>query len=240
MKLTTIAASLALAAFASGAQAVTTHTVGNLSIVEIGASSNLAAADAGTGGGIFYFGAEAGDGVRNVGVPVFNSTGAGAVGIVADGVGQNVNTISTGFNYGGLAFDMDTMGTNAKPAGGVVASIADNNTLVIDLAAWGGYWAGTGSHHHMLNPDAGTLVTSLENVGGTWYYTADWSHTITLAEDYNDGIGDYNGFAGQRADWHIEGQLSNVALVPEASTYGMMLAGLGLVGFAVRRRKLVA
>lgn len=28
--------------------------------------------------------------------------------------------------------------------------------------------------------------------------------------------------------------------VPEASTYGMMLAGLGLVGFAVRRRKLMA
>ena len=27
------------------------------------------------------------------------------------------------------------------------------------------------------------------------------------------------------------------ALVPEASTYGMMLAGLGLVGFAVRRRQ---
>jgi len=31
-----------------------------------------------------------------------------------------------------------------------------------------------------------------------------------------------------------------VAAVPEASTYGMMLAGLGLVGFAVRRRKLMA
>jgi hypothetical protein len=30
------------------------------------------------------------------------------------------------------------------------------------------------------------------------------------------------------------------APVPEASTYGMMLAGLGLVGFAVRRRKLMA
>jgi hypothetical protein len=27
-----------------------------------------------------------------------------------------------------------------------------------------------------------------------------------------------------------------VATVPEASTYGMMLVGLGLVGFAVRRR----
>jgi len=32
----------------------------------------------------------------------------------------------------------------------------------------------------------------------------------------------------------------NVTAVPEASTYGMMLAGLGLVGFAVRRRKLMA
>jgi hypothetical protein len=31
-----------------------------------------------------------------------------------------------------------------------------------------------------------------------------------------------------------------VTAVPEASTYGMMLAGLGLVGFAVRRRKLMA
>lgn len=30
------------------------------------------------------------------------------------------------------------------------------------------------------------------------------------------------------------------APIPEASTYGMMLAGLGLVGFAVRRRKLMA
>ena len=35
-------------------------------------------------------------------------------------------------------------------------------------------------------------------------------------------------------------QFNLTAPVPEASTYGMMLAGLGLVGFAVRRRKLVA
>jgi hypothetical protein len=31
----------------------------------------------------------------------------------------------------------------------------------------------------------------------------------------------------------------NVAAVPEAETYAMMLAGLGLVGFAARRRKSV-
>ena len=33
---------------------------------------------------------------------------------------------------------------------------------------------------------------------------------------------------------------TTVTPVPEASTYGMMLAGLGLVGFAVRRRKFMA
>lgn len=42
-------------------------------------------------------------------------------------------------------------------------------------------------------------------------------------------------FAGYNAQFNLV-----AAPVPEASTYGMMLAGLGLVGFAVRRRKLMA
>jgi hypothetical protein len=33
--------------------------------------------------------------------------------------------------------------------------------------------------------------------------------------------------------WNLSG---TITAVPEASTYGMMLAGLGLVGFAARRR----
>jgi len=41
-------------------------------------------------------------------------------------------------------------------------------------------------------------------------------------------------FGGYNAQFNL------TAPVPEASTYGMMLAGLGLVGFAVRRRKLMA
>ena len=42
-------------------------------------------------------------------------------------------------------------------------------------------------------------------------------------------------FSGYSANFNLA-----VTAVPEASTYGMMLTGLGLVGFAVRRRKLMA
>ena len=41
-------------------------------------------------------------------------------------------------------------------------------------------------------------------------------------------------FAGQTGYWHLTG---TAALVPEASTYAMMLAGLGLVGGVVARRR---
>ena len=240
--MTKIAGGIALLAFVSGAHAVTTHTVTNLSIIEISTDSTLASADASvqaTGGGIFFFGAEPGNGLRPAGAPIFTSTGA--AGIIANGVGQANNTITPGFNFGGNPFDINTLPLAGTP--GITASISDNNTLVIDLSAWGGNWAGSGGvFRHVLFPDAGTLVTSLENVGGTWYYTADWAHTITADEDFNPFLvpPDFNGFAGQRGDFHLEGTLIAVA-VPEASTYGMMLAGLGLVGGMVaRRRKLMA
>jgi hypothetical protein len=50
-------------------------------------------------------------------------------------------------------------------------------------------------------------------------------------------VNDVSGFGGVQYALHLEG---TVVPVPEASTYGMMLAGLGLVGFmASRRRKSV-
>ena len=60
-------------------------------------------------------------------------------------------------------------------------------------------------------------------------YTLDYTATVPL--------GDASGFGGVKYALHLQG---NVAMVPEASTYGMMLAGLGMVGFmASRRRKSV-
>jgi hypothetical protein len=50
---------------------------------------------------------------------------------------------------------------------------------------------------------------------------------------------DSPAFANVKYYLELHGTVGQAAAVPEASTYGMMLAGLGLVGFAVRRRKQV-
>lgn len=51
------------------------------------------------------------------------------------------------------------------------------------------------------------------------------AYTLTLIGTNSAAIGTYSGNLA-------------VAAIPEAGTYGMMLAGLGLVGFLVRRRRL--
>jgi len=80
-------------------------------------------------------------------------------------------------------------------------------------------------------------VTS--GAGGTKIYTSTNFNGIyngvAIAPDAILGLGMVDGpFPGFSANFNM------AAAVPEASTYGMMLAGLGLVGFAVRRRKLMA
>ena len=77
-------------------------------------------------------------------------------------------------------------------------------------------------------PMANVVFTGVVGAGGTFVMTAE--HLIAPEEDV-----DAAGFAGFTAQWRYEGVVS-AAPVPEASTYGMMLAGLGLVGFAIRRR----
>ena len=68
--------------------------------------------------------------------------------------------------------------------------------------------------------------------GGDYAYRITFNHVLTADDDPS------YMYVGQNAQWVMEGTMT--AAVPEASTYGMMLAGLGLGGFAVRRRKLMA
>lgn len=73
------------------------------------------------------------------------------------------------------------------------------------------------------------LVWDVGTSGGMTTYTS-----IDVEADGIPGARMVDGaFPGFSANFNM------AAPVPEASTYGMMLAGLGLVGFAVRRRKLV-
>jgi hypothetical protein len=72
-----------------------------------------------------------------------------------------------------------------------------------------------------------------------------WSNVGLVTIDYHATVpvGDPSGFGGTQYALHLEGYFSTPegdvipSPIPEASTYAMMLAGLGLVGFAVRRRK---
>lgn len=75
----------------------------------------------------------------------------------------------------------------------------------------------------------GVAKFSWDGTGGTVEsggiaYTLDYLATVPP--------GHPSGFGGVQYALHLE-----AAAVPEASTYGMMLAGLGLVGFAASRRR---
>lgn len=70
--------------------------------------------------------------------------------------------------------------------------------------------------------------------------TAGGITTYTSSDIDTNGIPGIGMIDGPFPDFSANFNMQHAAVVPEASTYGMMLAGLGLVGFAVRRRKLMA
>lgn len=89
------------------------------------------------------------------------------------------------------------------------------------------------------NQVAGTInfawgTTTGIRVINVWNVNANGSLTAAVVPGMENGP-----FPGYNAQFNLSGP-GLIAAVPEASTYGMMLAGLGLVGFAVRRRKLMA
>jgi hypothetical protein len=127
--------------------------------------------------------------------------------------GQPVSVFSgdgTYAPYGGTAV------TGGAPISAMIDATA--GTITVDLSSWTAFWNGT-------NFNQGTAAATGTYNAGTGAFSIGWASTVVGGP-----------FNGQTGNWTLQG----VAAVPEASTYGMMLAGLGLVGFAVRRRKLVA
>lgn len=107
-----------------------------------------------------------------------------------------------------------------------------NPTIPMGAAAW---------QSSTTNP---TLNNVMRNLGqtytsgmGNFVWDGVYGNAYTL--DYTATVPTGAPFAGTKYYLHLEGTVA-AAAVPEASTYGMMLAGLGLVGFAVRRRNTVA
>lgn len=100
----------------------------------------------------------------------------------------------------------------------------DANTAHLDMTGWTVMW-----NNGTIDMGAGApaVISSVDGIWGNGNDTLDYSAIVPSGN-----------FATVAYSLHMVGS-ANLAPVPEASTYGMMLAGLGLVGFAVRRRKLV-
>lgn len=115
----------------------------------------------------------------------------------------------------------------------------------VNMSGWTVNWnggdidMGAGGAWQVLNGAGGQMPTSgYTNSTGIFSWDGVYGHTYTL--DYTATVPGTTGFGGTQYGLHLTGTVTAAAPVPEASTYGMMLAGLGLVGFAVRRRKMVA
>jgi len=138
----------------------------------------------------------------------------------------------------------------------VTTPITGNTTNGLNMSGWTVTWNGvpyipmgtgawipaapiagmaTGPYTNGVGKFSLSLGQSYGEYGGVIgsRYTLDYLATVPL--------GDASGFGGVRYALHLEGcyipNLESVCAIPEASTYAMMLAGLGLVGAMARRRK---
>ncbi|MEW5965535.1 MAG: PEP-CTERM sorting domain-containing protein [Pseudomonadota bacterium] len=140
------------------------------------------------------------------------------------GTVQGVGDFSSGFLWQGQTAYPTTL--NGAPSGNI-----SNGIMTLDMSGFTGEWDGIS---FSAAPDPGTMTTAVSLIGnGVYFFTADWSHLVTA----NDAVPDF--FHGMTFDLHLEGIAVTrlAAPVPEAETYAMLLAGLGLVGFAAHRRR---
>jgi hypothetical protein len=156
---------------------------------------------------------------------------------------------------------ISTSATNLVDAFAASGTLANNNAIVAAGNQSDFYWdaaiaaMGTGTEiivgdaasqafaisgvaHGSHLSDALGNISTMGNVGDSMgFYYLTRSSTSNTAEALVRAYGNANG--ASTFTLAANGELSfaaPVASVPEASTYGMMLAGLGLVGFMARRR----
>lgn len=118
--------------------------------------------------------------------------------------------------FGQTASDYTTIGITGGTATG------------LDMSGW--MWRFYGMD---VNMGSGAWGAGFTDGIGNFVWDGVQGHAYTLDYRARVPVGDPTGFGGVGMAWHYEG----VVGIPEASTYSMMLAGLALVGFAVRRRR---
>jgi len=107
----------------------------------------------------------------------------------------------------------------------------------VDMGGWMVTWnnqqfaLGTGAWQVLNSSGSGMPTSGYTNGTGIFNWSGFYGDSYTL--DYTATV-QSGPFKNIQWAIHLEGE---VLPVPEASTYGMMLAGLGLVGFAAARRR---
>jgi len=118
----------------------------------------------------------------------------------------------------------------------VIATMGSGTEIIVTDPDSNAFAIGFGKHASNLGgqiQDFNTMGQVGDSMG--FYYLTRSSSTNT-AEALAVAYGNANGASTFTLGLDGELVFANAAPVPEASTYGMMLAGLGLVGFMARRR----
>lgn len=142
---------------------------------------------------------------------------------------DTVNTLTLGFGIGhnsGNMIDLDSSFLGVWAAHSTTGPLeitwnGISNTATVNMSDW--RW-NFNNHTYNLGAGAPALLNNQDGIWGNGNDTLDYTTVMPDA------------FAGVDYGLHLVGSAS-LTPVPEASTYAMLLAGLGLVGFAVRRRK---
>lgn len=185
----------------------------------------------------------------------FSASGSLSVGSNTVGVGYSATgahafvTTGVGTNYWtGSAYTNGTV-DNAPPASDIIAlssggtvTITFSQTVIdpyIALASWNGNTVDFGVPIVIdsFGPGYWGSGTPVLSSSGTGFFGSGEVHGVIRLPGSFDSI----SFTHISEGWHgFTVGVAGIAPVPEPETYAMLLAGLGLLGFAARRRQQAA
>lgn len=86
-----------------------------------------------------------------------------------------------------------------------------------------------------IDPDLGLFTNIRDDVSINYWFGNDWFGNDKPGFHFYDGTLNYGGDQNDFYAWAVRN--GDVAAIPEPSTYILMLAGLGMLGVAVRRNR---